>query len=263
MATIQDNSTIRHGWLRALGRADLPITVIISGEAFRLVRTFKHDFFAATGQYMAEADGRPVVLKIGRRVSLWGLPTAWIGRYLSRREGRLYELLQGIEGIPGFTGYWEATGLAHAYVEGAPLAKDVPVDDAFFPRLSEILDAIHQRGAAYVDLEKRENVLLGTDGRPYLIDFQISFDLRPDRGGRVPPLRWLLRMLQSSDRYHLLKHWRRLRPDQLTAEQVAQSYRPPFWIAWHRILFRPFTLLRRWVLVRLGERRSTRVRSPG
>ena len=263
MGNTKDTPAVRHGWLRALGRADLPAQVRIGFETFRHVRTFKHDFFAATAQYAAESDGRPIVLKIGRRVSLWGLPTAWIGRYLSRREGRLYELLQGIEGIPAFTGYWESTGLAHAYVDGAPLARDVAVDDAFFPRLSAILDAIHQRGAAYVDLEKRENVLLGMDGRPYLIDFQISLHLRPDRGGRIPPLRWLLRVLQSSDRYHLLKHWRRMRPDQLTAEQVAQSYRPPFWISWHRVLFRPLTLLRRWVLVRLGERRSTRVRSPG
>src|SRR5205814_1206669 len=106
-------------------------------------------------------------------------------------------------------------------------------------------------------------ILMGNDGHPYLIDFQISWQLDSRRGGRLALFRWLLRLLQSADRYHLLKHWRRARPDQLTAEQVAQSYRAPPWIAWHRMVFRPLTLMRRWVLVLLGERASTRIRSPG
>ncbi|MCP4245982.1 MAG: hypothetical protein GY778_02940 [bacterium] len=60
-----------------------------------------------------------------------------------------------------------------------------------------------------------------------------------------------------------MKHWRRLRPDQLTPEHLAQSYKPPFYIAWHRALFRPLTRVRRQILVWLGARTSSKGRSPG
>jgi len=251
----------RHTWLRALGREEPPARISLASGDYECVQVFKHDFFAATALY-AGASGK-AVFKMGRRVSLLGLPSAWIGRWLTQREGRMYQRMTGIEGVPAWLGFEGPSSLAHAYVEGAPLSRRAEVDDAFFPRLSRMIGEIHARGAAYVDLEKPENILLGDDGRPYLIDFQISVYFDPAGAGRWWLPRKILKTLQLSDRYHLLKHWRRLRPDQLTAEQMADSYKAPFWIAWHRRIFRPLTLLRRWVLVRLGERSSTRVRSPG
>jgi len=253
--------TSRHAWLRALGREDPPAVVTLPSGVYRHQQTFKHDFFAATSVY--EGGHGKAVLKMGRRVAFFGFPTAWIGRWLTQREGRMYQRMQGIEGIPAWLGFDGPSSLAHAYVEGAPLSRRAEVDDQFFPRLSALIGEIHARGAAYVDLEKPENILLTSDGRPCLIDFQISVYFDPDGLGRRRFPRWILRTLQGSDRYHLLKHWRRMRPDQLTAEQLADSYKAPFWIAWHRRIFRPLTLLRRWILVRLGERTSTRVRSPG
>lgn len=249
------------GWLMALGRGDLPDELRAAGVAFRRVQTFKHDFFAATGLYQA-ADGRKVVLKIGRRAWLGPFPMKWAGRYLCNREVRLYRHVEGIAGIPRLVDRWAETGFLHEYVEGRPLGRHDRIDDEFFPRLRDMIAAIHARDAAYVDLEKRENILLGDDGRPWLIDFQISWHW-PGLLGRWPPLSWIRRALQSADHYHLLKHWRRLRPDQIDADQAAASRRPPLWIAWHRVLFRPFTRLRRMVLVRLGARESSRTRSPG
>ncbi len=261
-------------WLRALGRDDLPTEIILDGRTYLHRRTFKHDFFAATGLYELPAPDEPglqgmdrgagkVVLKIGRRAPFFGLPLRWIGRYLSSREARLYQRVQSVPGIPRYLGRVGPTGFAHAYVEGRPLAKgDRPGDD-FFPRLAEMLDRIHALDVAYVDLEKRENILLGEDGRPYLIDFQISWHWPAGRGGRRWPLGAILRKLQHSDRYHLLKHWRRIRPDQLSDDQLAASYKAPFWIGIHRFLFRPFTQLRRRILVRLGARSSAAGRSPG
>jgi len=255
------SSQPRHAWLRALGRAEPPPRLTLASGTYEFVKNFKHDFFAATALYSGPSG--KAVLKMGRCISLFGLPTAWIGRWLTRREGRMYELMADIEGVPAWLGYDGASALAHAYVEGAPLGRRDAVNDEFFPRLSAMIDAIHARGAAYVDLEKPENILLGEDGRPHLIDFQISVYYSPVSLRRWWLPRKVLSTLQLSDRYHLLKHWRRLRPDQLTAEQMAESYKAPFWIAWHRRIFRPLTLLRRWILVRLGERSSTRVRSPG
>ncbi|MBN2560950.1 MAG: hypothetical protein JXQ75_08475 [Phycisphaerae bacterium] len=248
-------------WLRALGRADLPREIRIGGWEYELAHTFKHDFFAATGLYKGPAG--KVVLKLGRQASMLGIPMNWIGGFLARHEARTYQLMHSIQGVPRFVGLWGQTGLVHEFIEGRPLQREDVPDDRFFPRLREMLNEIHARDAAYVDLEKRENILLGDDGAPFLIDFQISWYLPARRGGRTWLARLILSTLQASDHYHLLKHWRRLRPDQLETGKIADSYRAPFWIRWHRAVFRPLTRLRRHVLVCLGARTSATGRSPG
>ncbi len=48
------------------------------------------------------------------------------------------------------------------------------MNESFFPGLSALLDAMHERKVAYVDLHKRENILVNEKARPCLIDFQIS-----------------------------------------------------------------------------------------
>lgn len=260
VSRISDENLIRP-WLRALGADDLPAVLDIEGRQLHLNKTFKHDFFAVTGLYLGEAD--KVVLKVGRRATLFGLPMSWTGRFLANHEARLFHLMRGIPGVPAFRGWFGPTGILHDYVEGRPLQKEDTVSDDFFPKLSALIDAVHARGAAYVDLEKRENILLGDDGLPHLIDFQISWFVPANRGGEVWPFRMIRDILQASDKYHLIKHWRRLRPDQLAGSQIDGSYRPPFWIRWHRTIFRPLTLLRRQILVWLGARDSIKVRSPG
>ena len=41
--------------LRALGPGSLPETFTLDGRQYRLVQTFKHDFFAASGLYAGPA----------------------------------------------------------------------------------------------------------------------------------------------------------------------------------------------------------------
>jgi hypothetical protein len=251
----------RRPWLFALGPQDPPERFSLHGEDFRRLTVFKHDFFAATTLY--EGAGAKVVLKIGRTYPLFGLPMEWIGRILCFHECRLFSLVRDIDGIPKLTGRVGPTGLVHEFAEGRPLAKGDVVADDFFPRLESMLAAIHRRQAAYVDFEKRENILHGADGRPWLIDFQISWHVPDARGGRCWPARRWLAVLQAADRYHLLKHWRRLRPDQLDTRELDESHFAPTWIRWHRAIFRPLTMMRRRLLVRLGARTSAKLRSPG
>lgn len=253
--------TVRRAWLRALGGGELPRTFEIRGQCYRHLVTFKHDFFAATGAY--EGPNGKVALKIQRQAPVFGIPMMWLGRGLAGHESRMCQLLGSIDGIPRFIGRYKSTGIVREFIEGEPLARSACVDDGFFPRLAGMLDEIHLRHAAYVDLEKTENILVGRDGRPYLFDFQISWHLPSNRFGDSWVAGQILRVLQASDSYHLLKHRRRVRPDQLSAGEMARSFRPPAWIGWHRSLFRPITKLRRMILVRLGQRGSHRTRSPG
>lgn len=238
----------------------MPDSVSLNNETFNHLQTFKHDFFAATGLY--EGPSGKVVVKIGRQAWAFVIPLKFIGKFLARRESRLLRAVAGLEGIPVCLGEVLGTGLVRRFVEGAPVAKNDSLDNDFFPRLSSLLDQIHKRNMAYVDLEKRENILRGEDGRPYLIDFQISYKVEGWLG-KSWPAKWMLGILQRSDRYHLMKHWRRLRPDQLDEATLAACDKPPFWIAGHRLIFRPITLLRRRILVWLGARDSAHGRSPG
>ncbi len=240
--------------LRALGRKTLPDTVTLADGSYQLVRLFKHDFFAITALY--SRDSNKAVLKVGRMADFLGLPCGWIGRLLAGHEAAAYRRLADLEAVPRFLGRWGKHGFAHAYVEGHPLRKGERVPEGFFRCLREALDEIHRRGMAYVDLEKPQNVIVGDDGRPYLIDFQIAWHWPREYGGNLWPARWLLRRLQGADRYHLLKLQRRTRPDQLTPQQLAASYRKPWYIRLHRWVTQPAMRLRRRTLERLDPARG-------
>jgi serine/threonine protein kinase len=105
----------------------------------------------------------------------------------------------------------------------------------FLDELEGLLQAVHERGVAYVDLEKPANILLGDDGRPHLVDFQISL--------RRPAS--LVRALQAEDRRHLLKHRKRLAPDTLTGAERAAIQQRSLPLRLHRLLTRPYFRLRR------------------
>jgi hypothetical protein len=236
---------------------------------FTHVRTYKHDFFAATGLYRGPAG--KAILKVGRTAPLLGAPMRWLGRFLADHEFAIYRAVEDLPGVPRCLGRWGETGFVHEFVEGHPLQRYEAVPDRFFPELRVLIETLHARRIAYVDLEKRENILVGDDGRPYLIDFQISlYWPRPGepRTGlhRLIPHElgdFLLRRLQDGDRYHLLKHTRRHRPDLLTHEQRVASYRAGFFVQLHRRLSWPFTFVRRTILQKLtGRSRSPKQDGP-
>ncbi len=244
-------------WLYALPQGQLPKSVKCAGVRYAHAHTFKHDFFAATGRY--ESDSQSAVLKVGRITDFFGLPLDWIGRFLRDRESRLYEMVEDLPGVPSFIGRVGATGFLHDFVPGHPLGRDEAVSDTFFDELSGLLSTLHGRDIAYVDLNKRQNILMGDDGKPYLIDFQISLHLPGNGWGRVPGARWLLTRFQRADEYHLLKHKRRLRPDLMTAAETARVTHVSFWIRLHRLVARPFTYLRRRTLERIRKSETVHV----
>lgn len=236
--------------MRALGRAELPTEFTLDGTTYRLLRTIKHDFFAATAFYRCDA-GRTVVLKVGRTTDFAGVPLEWLGRWLCRREMRFYKKLADVPNVPDVLGTFGPTGFVHDFVPGRPLDKDLPVPDGFFAELRRLLDELHRRGMAYVDTNKPQNIILGDDGRPHLIDFQISYDLH--ELGDWALNRWWLRRLQREDLYHVLKHKRRMRPDEMSEEEYERATRKSVLIRFHRFVTRPYFLLRRRTFKRLRE----------
>jgi hypothetical protein len=244
---------------RALGREEPPAAVEIDGEMFRRREVFKHDSWAASGLY-ASAE-RQALCKFNRQQPVLFVPMRWLGRLLAGREQAVHDRLAGVQGVPSSLGPVRVGGrrlpnaVARCFIAGHALAEDERVDDDFFPRLRRLLAEVHGREVAHVDLHKRENILVGSDGRPHLIDFQISFALP-----RLPLVRLLLRpllaMLQQCDDYHLLKHELKYRPD-LVSDPATIARRRPVWIRMHRTVAVPFRACRRRLLVWLG------IRSPG
>ncbi len=244
----------RPAWLKALGSESLPESIAIGGVAHHLRETFKHDSWAATSLY-AGPSGELAVVKLHRQSPAFGVPMRWLGRWMARHEMGLLKGLADLNGIPALAGPVSLRGasLRHAvarhYIPGHPLGNREAVSESFFPALSALLDAMHERKIAYVDLHKRENILVSEKGEPCLIDFQISV-----AWPRWLPAGPLFAILSRSDRYHLMKHWARCRPDQCGFNEAEVRGRMPWWIRAHRLLAAPVRELRRRLLVKLGVR---------
>lgn len=244
--------------LRALGRDEPPPVVDIGGRTFSLSEILKHDSWAATAVY--ERDGQLAICKFNRQQAVFGLPMRWLGRWLAARERQMLDRLADAAGIPAALGPVSQEGVllrnavAPEFIPGHALGEKERVNDDFFPALQSLLLEVHRRDVAYVDLHKRENVLVGDDGRPYLIDFQICFALPGQRRIACRLLRRLLRILQRSDDYHLVKHYIRHRQDQCRMSEAEIAQQRPWWIRLHRCIAVPFRAWRRTLLVLLGVR---------
>jgi hypothetical protein len=258
--------------LRALGRNDLPAQFVLAGARYRLAMVIKHDFYAATGFYDDDA-GRRVVLKIGRVAPFMGVPMQWLGQWLCRREMRFYRALADLPAVPELLGRLGDTGFIHDFVPGRPLAgKRPPVDlpaasaveppavsavepplpDGYFDALMSLMEVLHRRGIAYVDTNKPQNILLGDDGNPHLIDFQISVDLHFLGHNFIG--RALLRRFAREDVYHLLKHKKRLREDLLTPQERHIVEHKSWAVHLHRLITWPYFRLRRRFMRHLRDK---------
>jgi len=179
------------------------------GLSVHAVACLKRDFFAEN--HLVEAkDGKRYVLKLSRPLG-----------FLAGRERRLYRRLQGLDGIPALGPVQGETWLLHEWVDGRTLASlfdeyarevesglfaDPRVPSDFFVRLEALVREVHARGVIVLDLSKRDNVIVRKDGRPALVDFQISVAFPPERGrllGRA------FAELARADLYQVYKHRRR------------------------------------------------------
>lgn len=203
----------RPALFRALGRDEPPAAIDIAGCSYRRETVLKHDSWAATAVFCGSSGDR-VACKFNRTHRLLGMPMGWLGRRLAQREWRALRRLAGTPGVPIAVGPVRAGGVllhnavAHRWIEGETFKPWLRVDADFFPRLGALVAALHALNMAYVDMSKWENILVGSDGRPYLLDYQIHLHL-PHRF----PFRWVLRSFQAADLYYLRRQWRRARPD--------------------------------------------------
>ena len=87
---------------------------------------------------------------------------------------------------------------------------------------------------------------------PDLADPGVKPPPPPELGDSLPN-RLLLAHLQSSDEYHVLKHKRRLRKDEMTEADWERVARKGIIIRLHRFILKPYFHLRRRTFQRLRE----------
>ncbi|MAX25477.1 MAG: hypothetical protein CMJ19_13335 [Phycisphaeraceae bacterium] len=258
----------RPALFRALGKNEPPTEITADGQRYVQVKILKHDSWAATGLYAGDDEagnpgaGQKIIAKFNRQQSIFGFPMKWLGLILASGEHTIMKAMADEPTIAHSFDVIEVEGkqvhhvAAHKYIDGHPLTPNDRVTDEFFPTLKAVLEKLHSRGIAYVDMNKAENVIVGDDGLPHLIDYQISFMLPKWWPGNWFGTRVLLWVLQQSDMYHLMKHWIRYRPDQLPEDQRDINKHRPIWIRGWRCLATPFRETRRRLLVLVGIRKG-------
>ena len=233
-----------------------PPRQVTAGVTYALSRVFKHDFFAATCLYESAdaAEAPKIIVKFGRQQGFCGLPLAWLGEWSARHEESIYRALAGAAGVPRWMGCVECGGYAIEFIDGRPLDHQPPPPKGFFDKLRDIFDALHARGVAYCDANKRSNILIDPQGRPWLIDYQLAF-LGPRKWPWLvrPIVRAAFEYMCGKDIYHLYKHKRRIAPDELTSEEEAISRKRHGWHLVHRKFTKSYRAARRVFLKQQHE----------
>lgn len=249
-----------------------PEQLKVAGFIYRISKVFKHDFWAATCLYelvdyshdsleysifAAHEPGETahikpacpasqIIVKFGRDHDFMGLPAQLIGQWLVNRELQAYRQLSGIAGIPKLIGRVNTYAFAIEFIKDAkPLDHFSEMPAEFFDKLRAIYDQLHRRGLAYVDANKRSNVLVTRQGNPVLIDFQISA-LAPTRPKPIDKIeKAVAKYFMQKDIYHLLKHKRRMCKTGLSDVDKSAFKSPSGLHKLHRKIIGPYKNLRR------------------
>lgn len=107
-------------------------------------------------------------------------PMRWLSQFMLRREARVYALLKNFPAVPRCYGLLRNRYLVLDYVEGVSM-RHAEIDDreSFFAELLKTLQALHARGIAHSDLQKKENLLVIGRRHPCLLDFGASVIYKP------------------------------------------------------------------------------------
>jgi RIO-like serine/threonine protein kinase len=145
-----------------------------------------------------------------------------IGRFLIWREHKAYKKLQGLEGVPACYGVIDGLALALEEIPSQPLEKhnkNIKLSRTFFDDLKNIVDSFHKMGLAHSDLKNGANVLVGYDGRPYIVDWSASIS---QKEFRFFPLNRIYLRFVLDDYFAIIKLKMRYVPETLTLEERRQ-----------------------------------------
>jgi serine/threonine protein kinase len=143
-----------------------------------------------------------------------------IGRFLIWREKKAYQRLKGLKGVAALYGVVGGLALVLEEIQGRSiegLEKTERLPVPFFEDLRDLVESFHRRGLCHCDLKRAANVLVGGDGKPYIIDWSAAI---LEREFRVFPARPIYKRFLLDDRHAVIKLQLRHCPDAIPPEDL-------------------------------------------
>jgi len=141
-----------------------------------------------------------------------------IGRFLVWREEKAYRRLKGLKGTPLLHRVVEGCALVLEHIPGRNLENAEATEKlppVFFENLRGLVEAFHRRGICHCDLKRAANILIGIDGRPWVLDWSAAI-LQTEF--RVFPLNLIYRRFILDDLNAVTKYQLRHCPETVTRE---------------------------------------------
>lgn len=142
-----------------------------------------------------------------------------VGRFLVWRERKVYQRLGTFEGAPTFYGAIEGLAIVIEAVPGRSLAdfqKGAPLPEDFFDSCRDLVRRFHARGLAHCDLKRASNILVSSEGRPYVVDWAAAI---LESEFRFFPLNRIFLRFQLDDDLAVIKIKLKHRPETVSGEE--------------------------------------------
>jgi serine/threonine protein kinase len=142
-----------------------------------------------------------------------------IGRFLVWREGRAYQRLKEVKGIPLLFRKVDGLALVISKVPGKNLehlSGEERPDLDFFQKLTRLIQECHERGVAHCDLKRSANTMIDEFGKPYIVDWSAAIT---DKEFCVYPLTIIYRLFAQDDFKAVRKLRMRFCPESITDEE--------------------------------------------
>ena len=182
------------------------------------------------------------VIKRARGPFLWKR----FGESGLRRERDIYERVRSVTGIPRCIGLLDSKHLVLEHIPGDSYRRrQYELEDRprFFDRLLKTIEDMHAAGVAHGDLKRKDNLLVGPDERPYLIDFGLAFATGSGRFFEKSFFEWV----KQYDYNAWIKHKYQRSVEDISADD-AKYYRPmkvelmarAIRLVWQKLTFRRY-----------------------
>lgn len=148
-----------------------------------------------------------------------------VGRFLVWREKKAYRRLRGLKGVPTLYRVIDGLALVLERIPGESLEnleKRRRLPKSFFDALEEVIGDAHARGVAHCDLKRAPNLLVGRDGKPYVVDWSAAVCR-----SELPffPFNLVYRRLLRDDLHAITKMQLRHCPEEIGRERLVEYHR--------------------------------------
>lgn len=128
----------------------------------------------------------------------------WFHRRSLNNEYQIYKKLQHLNGVATCYGMLDKRTLVLAFVKGdAYRQAQFTNRKAWFEALDNLVNSMHKAGIAHGDLKRKENLIVGVDEQPWVLDFGTA--VVRHKGWR-PINHWLFRFCCKLDNNAVIKH---------------------------------------------------------